>query len=182
MSFYQGKVGLLLYCTLDGYCSRVRGSTSSPHVVGASHTPDVSRYCTRPGAPHSSPVSGYFRAGSSLGPCVSLTDKAKAKVSNEQLKDTAREVSAYWQDFALELDPTLFQMKRNISAIQFDQNFNSPLIKAQCMLETWRDHYDQDATCTRLINALCRAELKAVATMVFGQELVEFVCSQSQSE
>jgi hypothetical protein len=123
-----------------------------------------------------------LHVGSSLGPCVSLTDKAKAKVSNEQLKDTAREVSAYWQDFALELDPTLFQMKRNISAIQFDQNFNSPLIKAQCMLETWRDHYDQDATCTRLINALCRAELKAVATMVFGQELVEFVCSQSQSE
>ena len=124
----------------------------------------------------------YVCLGTPLGHCGSLPAKAKAKVPDKELKDVAKEIAGCWLDLATELDPSLFQVKKKLLEIQGDHRYPSQTAKAQCMLETWRGHYGENATCTRLVNALCRTDIRSVATEVFGQELVNFICLQSQSQ
>ena len=120
--------------------------------------------------------------GSLLGGFGSLRAKATAKVLDNELRDVATEITGSWLEVATELDPSLFQLHNTLAAIQGDQRYPSPTAKAHYMLETWRGHYDAGATCTWLINALCRRNRRSEATKVFGQEIVNFICPQSQNQ
>ena len=126
------------------------------------------------------PATYIFCVGSSLR--GSPQDKAEVRVSDEELRDVAKEIVGFWSEFAIELDPSLFQLRKNLTAIQGDPRYSSPTDKAQYMLETWQGHHGANATRSWLIRALCKKDNRSGATKVFGQELVDFVCPQPQTQ
>ena len=112
----------------------------------------------------------------------SLRGKAEVMVDNEELRDVAKEIAAYWMEFAVQLDPNFFQYTKILTEIEGDHRYRSSTDKAQCMLEKWQRHHVANATRSRLIRALCKKDDRSGATKVFGQELVDFVCPQPQTQ
>jgi hypothetical protein len=92
-------------------------------------------------------------------------------VTPQELYRLATVIEGRWVEFALDLAPDLFQVVGNISTIQRDLNYASARVKAQAMLETWRNNMDTGATCRLLIEALCRDGMRKQACDIFGVEI-----------
>jgi hypothetical protein len=96
-------------------------------------------------------------------------------VTPQELYRLATVIEGRWVEFALDLAPDLFQVVGNISTIQRDLNYASARVKAQAMLETWRNNMDTGATCRLLIEALCRDGMRKQACDIFGVEITTAV-------
>lgn len=100
-------------------------------------------------------------------------------MTQTEITDLAYKIAWCWKKFALNLAPGFFQLLGNIDTIDSDQRYRSAEVKAQAMLETWRNHLSSGATRRVLIVALCRknVQMRAQAGEVFGSALVDIVSS-----
>lgn len=99
---------------------------------------------------------------------VTPTSEANEQVTATQLWKLATAIEGFWDVFAMDLDPELFSMAGNLNAIKTNQNYGSPRIKAQAMLETWKNAKGGEAKCFVLIKALCSGNHRQQAYDVFG--------------
>ena len=96
----------------------------------------------------------------------------------KELRNLAKVIGGCWVEFALDLAPNMFQVRGNISTIQTDTNYGSASIKAQAMLEMWRNEMDTKATRRLLIQALCSNSMRRQACDLFGTEVTNIVSPQ----
>jgi chromosome segregation ATPase len=101
--------------------------------------------------------------------------EADKLVTPLELHGLAKVVEGSWVEFALDLAPETFQIYGSISTIQRDLNYGSPRVKAQAMLETWKNKMHSEATRCVLIQALCKKGMKKQACNVFGDEVTNTV-------
>jgi ElaB/YqjD/DUF883 family membrane-anchored ribosome-binding protein len=105
----------------------------------------------------------------------SFEGEADKLVTPEELCSLAEVIESFWDEFALDLAPDIFEVCGNISTIHGDSKYRSPRIKAQAMLETWKNKMHSEATRCVLIQALCKKGMKKQACNVFGDEVTNTV-------
>ena len=103
---------------------------------------------------------------------LSLSTQADKEVSSAQLVTVAEEIAGIWKELASRLSPELFPM-RKIKEIEQDHRFS--FSQARAMLERWSKVFGRQANCRLLIQSLCQMGQRAVASEVFGTELVQLV-------
>ena len=102
---------------------------------------------------------------------------ADEEATQKELRNLAKVLGGGWIDFALDLAPDMFQVQGNISDIQTDTRGSSS-VKAQTMLEMWRNEMNTKATRRLLIEALCSNHMRRQACDVFGDEVTNIVSPQ----
>jgi hypothetical protein len=102
----------------------------------------------------------------------SLAIKVGQMVGHQQLVAVARDIAETWEEIASYLSPEVFSV---VKLEEMKQDHESSLVQAQAMLESWRETFGCDATCSELIHSLCQMDHRLVATKVFGCEMVDFV-------
>ena len=100
---------------------------------------------------------------------LSLGTQADKEVSSAQLVIVAEEIAGIWVELASCLSPELFPM-RKIKEIERDHI--GSFSQARAMLERWSKVFGRQANCRLLIQSLCQMGQRAVASEVFGTELV----------
>lgn len=96
-------------------------------------------------------------------------------VTKKEINELASTIDWCWGEFALNLEPEFFELLGNVATIDSDPRFKTASMKAQAMLEMWRNHLESGATRRLLIAALCRKNMTTQAAKVFGSGLVHFV-------
>ena len=114
----------------------------------------------------------------SPAPAPAPAPEADEVVTPTEIGKLAKELGGNWDDFALDLDPDMFQICGNISAIRADPNYRNPRLEATAMLETWRNGRGNKATCGVLIKALCSSGRRMQANKVFGDKVTDSVVPQ----
>ena len=100
---------------------------------------------------------------------------ADSIVSADKITLIARKITGTgtWEQLALLLYPGVFTTTW-ISTVKQMHAF-SPVMQATYMLEQWSHELAENATCRKLIEALCEAGDRATAATVFGIQLVQFI-------
>ena len=104
---------------------------------------------------------------------LSMDQQADSKVQGQQLVKVAKEISANWDELAVNLDADLFDINATDRIRRMD--FSDPQKQARRMLDTWVYKHAEGATQRKLILALCEMGYRAQAHNVFTEALVTFV-------
>ena len=109
-----------------------------------------------------------------------LAASADENVTRTELHKLAKAIQSCWDKFALDLDPEHFTVLGEIATIKLQQP--SPLLQAHAMLESWHSKLANNAHCRLLIEALVNGGQRKQANEVFGENVVNRCCPDSESK
>ena len=101
-----------------------------------------------------------------------LEQRAKDPLTKEEINSVAEKIAGSWEEFALSLDPEKFDINW---CHQMRSTHHRPVMQATETLQKWSDDFATEAARRKLIEVLCGRGHGAVASDVFGDDLVDHV-------
>ena len=107
------------------------------------------------------------------GVCQQLqVSNLDGELSSQLLVKVAGEVSHRWQEFGARLSANMFPTKRtDVITVKYRE----PFVRAQAMLEEWREAMGRRATCDLIVQTLLKMGLRKEACDIFGYDVVELI-------